>query len=96
MPDGIYKGIPRALIPWFPIIDHGKCIGCGKCHEYCTLGVYSYEETGEEKRPKVVKPSNCVVLCKGCQDICPSKAINHPSRKESVDLIRRLLRDKRQ
>ena len=94
--EGTYKGIPRTLIPWFPTIDYEKCVGCGKCVEYCTFGVYLYEETGGEKRPVVVNPNNCVVLCKGCQDICPSRAIAHPSRKETVNLIRKLLRDERQ
>lgn len=96
MCEATYKGIPRALIPWFPTIDYEKCVGCGKCVEYCTLGVYFYEENGGEKRPVVVNPNNCVVLCKGCQDICPSNAIAHPSRKETVNLIRKLLRDERQ
>jgi len=90
-----YKGIPRNLIPWLPTIDDRKCIGCGKCVEYCTLGVYSHEEVGGEKRPVVANPNNCVVLCNGCQDICPSSAISHPSRKETVALIRKLLRDER-
>jgi len=94
--EGTYKGIPRALIPWYPTIDYKKCVSCGKCIEYCKLAVYSHEDTDGEKRPVVVKPNNCVVLCKGCQDICPSKAITHQSRKETVDLIRKLLRQKKQ
>ena len=94
--EGTYKGIPRTSIPWFPTINYEKCVGCGKCVEYCTLGVYLYEETGREKLPVVVNPKNCVVLCNGCQDICPSRAIAHPSRKETLNLIRKLLRDERQ
>ena len=96
MPEETYKGITRTLIPWYPTIDYKKCVSCGKCVEYCKLGAYSYEQVDGEKRPVVTKPYNCVVLCKGCQDICPSKAITHPSRKATVDLIRKLLRQKKQ
>ena len=96
MSEGTYKGIPRTLIPWFPTIDYEKCVGCGKCAEYCTLGVYLYKENDREKRPVVVNPNDCVVLCKGCQDTCSSRAITHPSRKETVNLIRKLLRDEKQ
>ena len=94
--EGTYKGVHRDLIPWFPTIDYEKCVSCGKCVDYCKLGVFSFEETNGEKRPLVVNPNNCVVLCEGCQDICNAKAISHPSRKETIDLIRKLLRKKKQ
>ena len=87
-----YKGIPRAKIPWYPTIDFNKCISCGKCVKYCKLGVYCSKDLDGKNQPNVVNPNNCVVLCKGCQDICPSGAIDHPSRKETVNLIRKLRR----
>jgi formate hydrogenlyase subunit 6/NADH:ubiquinone oxidoreductase subunit I len=46
----------------------------------------------EKNQPNVVNPNNCVILCKGCQDICPSGAIDHPSRKETINLIRKFRR----
>ena len=90
----VYKGIPREKIPWYPTIDYVKCVSCGKCVDYCKLGAYSFEENGEKKRPVVKNPYNCVILCEGCQDICSSEAISHPSRKETVDLIRKLRKRK--
>jgi NAD-dependent dihydropyrimidine dehydrogenase PreA subunit len=83
-----YKGIPREKIPWYPTIDYNKCVSCGKCIDYCKLGVYSLDK--KKKRPIASSPFNCVVLCKGCQDICSSEAISHPSRKKTVELIRKL------
>ena len=90
----LYKGIPREKIPWYPTIDYTKCVSCGKCVDYCTLGAFIFEANGEKKRPVVKNPYNCVVLCEGCQDICPSDAISHPLRKETVDLIRKLRKRK--
>jgi NAD-dependent dihydropyrimidine dehydrogenase PreA subunit len=88
-----YKGIQREKIPWYPTIDYAKCVSCGKCVDYCKLGAYSLEENQGKKHPIVSNPYNCVVLCKGCQDICPSGAISHPSRKKTVELIRKFRKD---
>ena len=90
----LYKGISREKIPWYPTIDYAKCVSCGKCVDYCKLDAYSFEESGERQRPVVKKPYNCVILCEGCQDICLSGAISHPSRKETVDIIRKLRKSK--
>ena len=90
----LYKGISREKIPWYPTIDYAKCVSCGKCVDYCKLDAYSFEGSGERQRSVVKKPYNCVVLCKGCQDICPSGAISHPSRKKTVDIIRKLRKSK--
>ena len=90
-----YKGISRKNIPWFPTVNYERCIGCGKCVDYSNLGVYKLDENREKSRPIAVNPFNCVVLCKGCQDICPSGAISHPSRKKTVDVIRRLRKDQK-
>jgi NAD-dependent dihydropyrimidine dehydrogenase PreA subunit len=90
MTKNTYKGILRKKIPWYPTIDYSKCVSCGKCVDYCKLGVFSIDENQEKKRPITTSPFNCVVLCKGCQDICSSEAISHPSRKKTVELIRKL------
>ena len=93
MTEQSYKGIPRNKIPWYPTIDYEKCINCGKCVEYCTLGAYEFEEKDGTKRPVVKNPYNCVVLCTGCQSQCPAGAISHPSKEKTREIIKKLQED---
>jgi len=90
MSEETWHGIPRSKISWYPIIDYEKCVGCGKCVEYCKLGTYEFEEKEGKKRPVVKNPNNCVVLCTGCDEICSAGAIKHPSKKETLEIIRNL------
>ena len=90
MTEEIYKGIPRNKIPWYPIIDYRKCINCGKCVEYCTLGAYEFKEEHGARRPVVKNPYNCVVLCTGCESQCPVGAIHHPSKEITRKIIKKL------
>jgi len=90
MAEETWHGIPRSKIPWYPMIDYEKCVSCGKCVDYCKLGTYALEEMEGKKRPVVKNPYNCVVLCNGCDAICPAGAITHPSKKETGDLIREM------
>jgi len=90
MTETTYHGVSRSKIPWGPIIDYEKCVNCGKCVDYCKLGVYEFEEKEGKKRSVVRKPNNCVVLCIGCQEQCPAGAIKHPSKKETREIIRKL------
>lgn len=85
-----WHGIPRSKIPWYPTIDYDKCQNCGKCVEYCTLGTYEFEEKNGKKKPVVKNPNNCVVMCSGCDSICPAGAIKHPSKKDTREKIREL------
>ena len=85
-----WHGIPRSKIPWYPTIDYEKCVSCGKCADYCELGTYTLEEKEGKKRPVVKNPYNCVVLCNGCDAICPAGAIMHLSKKETRALIREM------
>lgn len=85
-----YHGVPRSKIPWNPTIDYEKCVSCGKCVEYCKLGVYEFEETQNARRAVVKNPANCVVFCTGCEEQCPAGAIKFPSKKETRELIRKL------
>ena len=94
MTEEMYKGIPRNKIPWYPTIDYEKCINCGKCVEYCTLGAYEFEEKDGKKRPVVKNPYNCVVLCTGCESQCPVGAITHPSKQETRKIIEKLQKTK--
>ncbi|HEX9862451.1 MAG TPA: ferredoxin family protein [Candidatus Bathyarchaeia archaeon] len=90
-----YEGIPRKKIPWYPIIDYEKCITCGKCVDYCHNRVFEFEEKDGKKRTVVKNPNNCVVFCRGCEDICPVKAITHPSEKATQKLIQKLKKAKK-
>jgi NAD-dependent dihydropyrimidine dehydrogenase PreA subunit len=90
MSEEAWHGIPRSKIPWHPTINYEKCISCGKCVEYCTLGVLEFEEKDGKKRPVVRNPNNCVVLCTGCDEICPARAIKHQSKKETRETIKKL------
>jgi NAD-dependent dihydropyrimidine dehydrogenase PreA subunit len=90
MPKETWHGIPRSKIPWYPTIDYDKCITCGKCVEYCTLGTFAFEEEDGKKRTAVKNPNNCVVLCTGCDAICPVGAITHPSKRKTSEIIRNL------
>jgi NAD-dependent dihydropyrimidine dehydrogenase PreA subunit len=86
--------IPRSKIPWYPSVDYEKCISCGKCVDFCSLGVFAFEEKEGEKIVVVKNPYSCVVLCSGCDEVCPIGAIKHPSRKETQRTIRELQRIK--
>ncbi|TRO51736.1 4Fe-4S dicluster domain-containing protein [Candidatus Bathyarchaeota archaeon] len=82
-----YHGVPRSKIPWGPSINYEKCSSCGKCVDYCKLGVYEFEG---KKRPVVRNPKNCIVFCTGCQEQCPVGAITFPSKKGTREIINKL------
>ena len=82
-----WHGIPRKEIPWYPTIDYEKCISCGKCVDYCKLGTFEFEQKNGKQTSAVKNPYNCVVLCTGCDDICPAQAINHPSKEDTRRII---------
>jgi NAD-dependent dihydropyrimidine dehydrogenase PreA subunit len=90
MSEETFHGIPRNKIPWYPTINYEKCVSCGKCVDFCKHGVYAFEEKQGKKMSVVTNPYSCVVLCIGCEPICAGNAITHPSRKETVELIRKL------
>ncbi len=90
MSEESWHGIPRSKIPWYPTVDYSKCISCGKCVDYCKLGTYEFEEKDGKKRIVVKNPNNCVVLCTGCDGICPVGAIKHPPKTETREIIKNL------
>jgi NAD-dependent dihydropyrimidine dehydrogenase PreA subunit len=90
MPEETWHGIPRCKRGGDPTINYEKCISCGKCVEYCTLGAFEFEEKDGKKRPVVKNPNNCVVLCTGCDEICPVGAIKHQSKKKTQETIKNL------
>jgi NAD-dependent dihydropyrimidine dehydrogenase PreA subunit len=75
-----WRGIPRENVPWFPIIDAEKCIGCRECLMICKNGVLAFDEASQ--KTMVLKPYNCVVECRTCARLCPADAISFPSEME--------------
>ena len=90
MSEETWHGIPRKKIPWYPTIDYQKCISCGKCVDYCKLGVYELVQQKGETSSVVKNPNSCVVLCTGCDGICPAGAIKHQPKKETQEIIKAL------
>jgi len=94
MSEETYHSVHRSKIPWGPTIDYEKCISCGKCVDYCTLGVFEFEEKEGKKGSVVRNPNNCVVFCTGCEEICPAGAIKHPSKKETREIIQKIAKNR--
>lgn len=93
MSEETYEGIPREKIPWYPSINYEKCKSCGKCVEFCTLGVFETKVQKDKTKKTIVKnPYSCVVLCEGCESICKEGAIKHPSKEETNKIIEKLKR----
>jgi NAD-dependent dihydropyrimidine dehydrogenase PreA subunit len=82
---GSWKGIPRDRIPWHPTVDAGKCVGCRSCFDFCSHGVYSWDEAAGI--PVVANPSNCVVGCSNCSHQCKEEAISFPPLSVLTDLL---------
>jgi NAD-dependent dihydropyrimidine dehydrogenase PreA subunit len=61
---------------WYPIIDYSRCVGCLTCVNFCPHDVY----IEKDEKPFVKNKEACVDLCKGCEKICPEKAITHHTK----------------
>lgn len=62
-------------VPWFPVIDYDRCVGCKQCLNFCLFGVYALSDEG---RVEVRKPSGCKTNCPACARMCPRQAIIFP------------------
>lgn len=82
------KDIPREKIPWYPTIDEAVCIGDKECFNFCKNKVFGWD--GENQRPIVENPSNCVLGCSACANLCSVRAIRFPSLEEIRALIRKI------
>jgi NAD-dependent dihydropyrimidine dehydrogenase PreA subunit len=94
MTEETYQGIPRNKIVWHPIINYEKCISYRKCVDFCPVKTFEIEEKGRKKKTVVQNLNACVVLCRGCEDICPVGAITHPSEDKTQKMIEKLQKAK--
>ena len=62
-------------VPWFPVIDYDRCVGCKQCASFCLFGVYAVSEQGNVR---VENPAHCKTNCPACARICPEAAIIFP------------------
>lgn len=81
---GPWHGIARETIPWFPTVNHAKCIGCELCFVTCGRGVYDVHD--HKAWPE--RQYDCMVGCTTCANICPTQAITFPD-KQLVQKIER-------
>lgn len=72
-----WRGLPRELVPWFPVLDESLCDGCDKCLQFCASQVYAKRDSGTVY---VDQPMNCVVGCDACARLCRYRAITFPPR----------------
>lgn len=73
---GTWQGIPREEVPWFPTIMDELCDGCKICLNFCSFGVYEYDE--KTNKVIVANPFNCQVGCSICALKCKPRAISFP------------------
>ncbi len=80
-------GVERKKINWYPVIDEGKCTGCGMCTAICGRDVFEYDS--ESGKSKVKNPYNCMVGCDNCSIYCPTDAISFPqkNRREFIQSL---------
>jgi Pyruvate/2-oxoacid:ferredoxin oxidoreductase delta subunit len=64
-----------AWVPWFPVIDYGRCKACKQCLNFCLFGTYSLDEGGQVR---VTSPEKCKTNCPACARVCPELAIVFP------------------
>lgn len=73
---GTWNGVAREEIPWYPTVDASKCSGCRTCFEFCSHGVYEWDDAANT--PRVAAPFQCVVGCSTCSHQCTEGAIQFP------------------
>ena len=76
----VFEKLPSDWVPWFPVIDAGRCVHCKKCVDFCMFGVYSIES----EKVCVTKPDACKTDCPACARICPQNAIIFPKSEEQL------------
>ncbi len=82
-----WQGIPRERIHWAPQIDESLCIGCGLCVTTCGRKVFDYDF--ERRKAQAARPTQCMVGCVTCENLCPQRAIGFPP----VSYVARLIKE---
>ena len=77
-PIGISDEGDSGWIPWFPVIDYDRCVGCRQCLDFCLFGTFVLSDDG---RVEVANPSKCKTNCPACARVCPQAAIIFPKYK---------------
>jgi formate hydrogenlyase subunit 6/NADH:ubiquinone oxidoreductase subunit I len=54
------------------------------------MSAFGFQEKNGKKKTVVKNKNACVVMCRGCEDICPAKAITHPSEEKTQKIIEKL------
>jgi len=86
-----FHGIEREKIDWYPVIDESKCVGCGLCVTTCGRGVYKFDYA--KKKSKVANPTNCMVACQTCANLCPMGAISFAEGGKTREKAQRIVKD---
>ncbi|MGI6631537.1 MAG: DUF362 domain-containing protein [Bacillota bacterium] len=71
------------------IIDPEKCVGCGNCVPYCTVGAIEVEDGLALVDPH--KCTDCYVCVRN--DVCPTKAMSPGPLETFNDMFRHILSD---
>jgi len=82
-----WKGVDRTKIDWHPVIDKGKCTGCGMCVTTCGRKVFDFDWA--ENKSVVAQPENCMVGCSSCERWCVFDAISFPDK----NLVREFIKE---
>lgn len=74
---GMWRGLPREQVPWYPTVDEDLCDGCGLCLRMCQKGALVAAPDG---KARVGDPFACIVGCNACANLCKPGAILFPPR----------------
>jgi len=66
---------PGQWVPWFPVLDYDRCVGCKQCANFCLFGVFDVTEAGEVR---VTHPDKCKTNFPACARMCPQVAVIFP------------------